>query len=109
MTKKQKILFYFSTFAILFLFFLIIFGDNGVIDLNHVKKERDNLTEENQFIQREITLLSTEINRLKNDPAYIEAIARQELGMIGNDEIILRFKEDRKDKEETSPAGMEND
>ncbi|MBW2338530.1 MAG: septum formation initiator family protein [Deltaproteobacteria bacterium] len=27
---------------------------------------------------------------MKHDPAYIESIARQELGMIGKDEIILK-------------------
>jgi len=94
MTKKQKILFYLSIFAILFLSILIIFGDNGMIDLRHLKKERDKLSEENQFIRQEISLLYSEIERIKNDPSYIEAIARQELGMIGEDEIILRFPED---------------
>jgi cell division protein FtsB len=34
--------------------------------------------------------LYNEIERLKNDDKYIENIARQELGMIGKDEMILK-------------------
>ncbi|MBW1812804.1 MAG: septum formation initiator family protein, partial [Deltaproteobacteria bacterium] len=45
-----------------------------------------------------ISSLSTEIDRAKNDPAYIEAVARQELGMIGKDEVILKFNKDMKNR-----------
>jgi len=96
MTKKQRILLYFSTLTIIALFFLILFGDNGLVDLNSKKKQRDALIEENQKIQQEITLLSIEIDRAKHDPVYIEAVARQELGMIGKDEVILKFDDDMK-------------
>lgn len=94
MTKKQKLLFYFIMISILSLFFLIILGDNGLIDYHRLKKERDALVEENQNIQQEIQSVSIEIDRAKNDPEYIEAIARQELGMIGKDEVILKVDKD---------------
>jgi len=32
------------------------------------------------------------IVKLKNDPVFIENVARQELGMIGEGEVILKFK-----------------
>ena len=96
MTKRQRIFLYLATMAIISLFFLIILGDNGFLDLNTLKKQRNTLVEENQKIQQEITSLSTEIDRVKNDPDYIEAVARQELGMIGKDEVILKFNEDKK-------------
>ena len=54
------------------------------------KKERDRLVEENKKLARENQAISVEIDRLKHDPLYIESIARQELGMIGEDEIILK-------------------
>jgi cell division protein FtsB len=31
-----------------------------------------------------------EIDRLKNDPSYIESVARREFGMIGPDEIVVK-------------------
>jgi len=91
MSKKQRILFYLSTIGILLLFFFILFGDNGLMDLNRFKKERNILIEKNQMIEQEISSLLVEVDRAKNDPAYIETVARQELGMIGRDEIILKF------------------
>ena len=33
-----------------------------------------------------------EIDRLKHDPKYIEDVVRQELGFIGKDEVIFKFK-----------------
>jgi len=96
MTKRQRILLYLATMAIISLFFLIILGDNGVIDLSILKKQKNTLIEENKKIQQEISSLSIEIDRAKNDPAYIETVARQELGMIGKDEVILKFNEDKK-------------
>jgi len=32
------------------------------------------------------------IDRLQNDPAFLENVARQELGMIRSDELIFKFK-----------------
>jgi cell division protein FtsB len=96
MTKKQRILVYLTAIAIISLFFLIIFGDNGQIDLNSFKKQRDMLIGKNHLMEQEISSLYIEIDRAKNDPAYIEAVARQELGMIRKGEIILQFNEDMK-------------
>ena len=96
MTKKQKMVLTLATVAIISLFFLIIMSDNGLVDLNTFKKQHEALVKENEKIQREITSLSTEIDRAKNDPVYIEAVARQELGMIGKDEVLLKFDGDTK-------------
>ncbi len=44
-----------------------------------------------QLIQ--IQELEEEIERLKTDRKYIASIAREKLGMIGNNEVIYRFNE----------------
>lgn len=90
MTKKQNILLSISVLLLLALFFFIIVSEQGLADLRFLKKERDRLVEENKKLTRENQAISVEIDRLKHDPAYIESIARQELGMIGKDEIILK-------------------
>ncbi|MBT8357363.1 MAG: septum formation initiator family protein [Desulfobacterales bacterium] len=79
--------------AILILFsmlLLIVFAENGLIDLNSLKEERDRLIEKNESLARDNLALYNEIERLKNDNKYIENIARQELGMIGKNEVILK-------------------
>jgi cell division protein FtsB len=90
MTKKQGILLSISVLLLLALFFFIIVSEHGLADLRFLKKEHSRLVEESQKLTRENQLLSVEIHRLKHDPAYIESIARHELGMIGKDEIILK-------------------
>jgi cell division protein FtsB len=90
MTKKQKILLSVSVLLLLALFFFIIISEHGLADLRFLKKERDQLVEENEKLTRENQAVSIEIDRLKHDLGYIESIARQELGMIAEDEIILK-------------------
>ena len=90
MTKKQSILLSISILFLLGLFFFIIVSEQGFADLRFLKKERDRLIEENKRLTRENFSISVEIDRLKNDPEYIENVARRELGMIGEDEIILK-------------------
>ncbi len=71
---------------------LIIFGDKGFADLNMMKKVRDGLKEKNNSLMQENLSLYRSIERLKTDPAYIEFIARQELGVIGKNELIFKFQ-----------------
>lgn len=90
MTGKQSILIAASAFALFSLLFFIVFGEHGLVDLNSLQKERDQLVEKNEILRHENLTLSAEIDRLQHDPKYIEKIARQELGMVGQDELILK-------------------
>jgi cell division protein FtsB len=92
MTKKRSILL--STAVILLgaLFFFIIVSEHGLRDMNFLKKEQARLVQINKRLSQENLAISVEIERLKHDPAYIENIARQELGMIRADELILKPK-----------------
>ena len=90
MTKKQNSLLLVSVLLLLALFFFIIISEHGLADLRSLKKAHERLVEENRQLVRENQAIRIEIHRLKHDPAYIESIARQELGMIGKDEIILK-------------------
>lgn len=80
--------------AILSFFLLVIFGDDALLELNRIKKERNILIKKNEELVQENNSMYTEIERLKHDPEYIENVARRELGMIGKNEII--FKVDKK-------------
>lgn len=90
MTRKLNILLSIAVLLLLALFFFIIVSEHGLADLRFLKKERDRFVEESKRLSRENLTIGIEIDRLKHDPAYIESIARQELGMIGKDEIILK-------------------
>jgi cell division protein FtsB len=90
MTRKQNIFISVAVFLLCSLLFFIIFSEHGLVDLSMLKKERDQLAEKSELLSRENLSLSAEIDRLQHDPKYIENIARQELGMVGRDELILK-------------------
>lgn len=87
----QYIAMVFTVMAIVFTFFLIIVGDKGISDLQLMKNERQALVSTHADLKRKNLQLYREIERLKNDTAYIEAIARQELGLIGKKEIVINM------------------
>lgn len=98
MSSKQNILIAFAILTIFTLLLFIMFGDNGLADLHLLKAERDALVEENRRLVRENLSLYREIDRLKHDPEFVENVARQELGVIGKDEVILKLKPGEKEK-----------
>jgi len=99
MTKNQRILLSISILILAALLFFTIVSEHGLLDLRLLKQEKAKLVQENNRLTQENLAISIEIDRLKHDPAYIESIARHELGMIGEDEIILKSKR-QSDKQE---------
>ncbi len=92
MSLKQKILLSLSTLVIFSLLLFIIFGDNGLVDLNLLKRERHLLIEKNAKISMDNLSLYREINRLEHDTGYIEDVVRRELGLISEGEVIFKLK-----------------
>lgn len=70
---------------------LIVFSDNGLVELNRLHREMDSIAQKNKQIKKRNHELYQAIKRLKSDPAYVEYIAREELGMVGTREIILKL------------------
>ena len=91
MTKKHKILIGIGLVVVFSFLLLIFFGDNTLLELNRLKKDRNLLIKINEDLVRQNDLMYNEIERLKHDPKYIESVARQELGMIGKNEIIFKI------------------
>lgn len=88
---SQSLAMVFAVMMIVFMFFLIIVGDNGISDLQLMKTERQALLAAYADIKRKNLQLYQEIERLKKDPAYIEAIARHDLGLVGKKEIVINM------------------
>jgi cell division protein FtsB len=92
MTKNQSIVLSIAILLLIALFIYIVFSRDGYSDVALLKQEQGKLIQKNERLMRENTALRNEINRLKNDYEYIENIARQELGMVRKDELILKPK-----------------
>jgi cell division protein FtsB len=71
---------------------VIVFGDNGYFDLLHLKADHHTLKETTARLNQENQQLYRTIDRLKNDPVYVENLARRELGMIQSNELVFTFK-----------------
>ncbi|HUT53196.1 MAG TPA: septum formation initiator family protein [bacterium] len=71
-----------------------VFGDRGLLNLVRYQQERQELLSRAQKLREENRELRAEIERLQNDPAHIERLAREELGMVKPGELVIQFSED---------------
>jgi cell division protein FtsB len=89
---KKNILLIAAIMSMFLMLLFIVFGQNGLTDLYRLKTKRDNLLRKNGELTKKNLSLYREIERLKNDPKYVENVARKELGVIGKDEVIIKVK-----------------
>lgn len=68
-----------------------VFGNNGLITVYKLRKERDGILAYNRSVEKENKDLERRITLLKTDKRYIEHIAKKELGMIGRNEVVYRI------------------
>lgn len=74
-----------------------IFGSGGVVDLNRLRSERDHLAEALFVRIRENARLVRRIEALRTSDRELERLARQELGLVRENEIVYRFDDGRAD------------
>ena len=70
---------------------LTVYGWQGVVRLQQMRDQLQALERENVALRREAERLAQVIDRLRNDPAYLERIAREERGMVRPGETVLKF------------------
>ncbi len=90
--KKGHI--YFFIILMILICLWAIFGEKGLVDVYRLRKERAGLEEYNRRLEEENRELEKKIHLLKTDRRYIEYMARKELGMIGKNEVIYRFRDE---------------
>ena len=89
MSKKRIVIL--VLFLFLILGFFTFFGDKGIIHLLRLQKEWVRIKEVNVKIEEENRKLREEVKRLQYEKRYIEEIARKELGMVKEGEVIYQF------------------
>jgi cell division protein FtsB len=94
MRKRRFLLLILSTLLILGL--LTFFGDRGILHLLRLQKELTRLKEMNT--EEENRKVQEEVRRLLYEKRYIEEIARKELGMVKEGEIIYQFDIPKEEK-----------
>ena len=96
--RKKPLLLLALTF-VLVLGLLVFFGERGILHRLRLQKELARIKAENAKVDEENRKLKEEVRRLQKERKYIEAIARKELGMVKEGEIIYQFDTTERDKE----------
>jgi len=78
------------------LFVWLSFGQDGLLDLCKMQTDKENNLTSLKNLRGKNKLLAYEIRRLLEDPKFFESVARRELGLVRENEIIFRIKEDEK-------------
>ena len=78
------------------LLYLSLHSYQGLQQIQSLAKKREVLIRDNQDLNRKNQAMYREINRLKQDPLYLEEVARKEFGLVRPDEIIFFLEKENK-------------
>ncbi len=76
---------------VLALLSLALFGERGILRALQYQRQMDALTQKLEELQKTNESLRKEIDALNSNRKYIEGIARKELGMVKEGEVVYRF------------------
>ena len=75
---------------------LAVYGSNQVLRVTHMRREMETMERDIVTLRARAEELSRAVEQLRNDPAYIEKLAREELGYVRPDETVLKFPSTRR-------------
>jgi len=70
------------------------YGESGFVHLYQTKIEREASLERIRILSEENKALLEEIHRLRTDMGYVESLAREQLNLVKENEVIYRFGTD---------------
>jgi cell division protein FtsB len=89
---RKKYLFYLAGFIAMLLFFGL-FGGRSLMQIYHLKEEREKIRIANARLREENQKLAEQIGRMKhNKKEEVERIAREELGLVKKGELVYKFE-----------------
>ncbi len=91
--KKRGLFFSFFVLIVIVLALFAVFGDKGLVDVYRLAGERDRILAFNRSLEKENRELKKKIALLRTDRRFIERTAREELGMIGGNEVIYMIED----------------
>ncbi|MFO0757628.1 MAG: septum formation initiator family protein [Byssovorax sp.] len=71
---------------------VLIFSPQGLPRLRGLEKELGDVEDENAQLRREIEALKGKVDRLRDDPRAVERIARDNLGLVRQTEVVFQFQ-----------------
>jgi cell division protein FtsB len=68
-----------------------VFGAHGFLAMRRTRNEIEKVQTEIERLNKENRQLADEVKALKTDPRYIEKIAREDLGLAKDGEVIIKI------------------
>ncbi len=87
----QKRLFFVPAAVIVFILYFTVFGDRGLLRINHLHRDLDEMQQHLTGLKEENDRLKREIAALQSDRRYLESIARRDFGLVRGNEVIYQF------------------
>ena len=91
--KRRRTLQMLLVFVTLVLVINALVGERGLMETLRARRQHQELVGSIERLRVENARLRDEARRLRTDPATIEALARQELGLIKPGELLFIIKE----------------
>jgi cell division protein FtsB len=88
----QKRFLFTPALVIVFILFFTVFGERGLLRINHLHRDRDEMQKRVQELKDENDKLKREIAALQTDRRYLESIARRDFGLVRSNEVIYQFQ-----------------
>jgi cell division protein FtsB len=89
--KGRSLFFGVASFISGYLLLSFLFGQMGMLNALKLKRTHTQVQQEIGFLKKENEALNKKIEALKSDPHYIESLARRQLGMAREGELIYEF------------------
>ena len=70
---------------------LAVYGGSGVLRVRALQQEIQQQERELATLRAQTEKLTATIDKLRHDPAYIEKLAREDLGYVREGETVLKF------------------
>jgi cell division protein FtsB len=87
----QKRLFFVPLAVIVFILYFTVFGDRGLLRINHLHRDLDETQKRLSQLREENDQLKREIAALQSDRRYLESIARRDFGLVRSNEVVYQF------------------
>ena len=70
---------------------VLVLEPQGIPRLRALEKELTEVQTENAELRRDVAKLRTEVKDLREEPAAVERIAREQLGLVRKSEVVFQF------------------
>ena len=70
---------------------LTVYGGNQVMRVAAMRREMETMERDLVTLRARTEELTKTVERLRNDPSYIEKLAREDLGYVREGETVLKF------------------